>query len=95
MKKIIFFVLINLFAVIVCCNLQAINQNYYFKNFSVEDGLSQNTVNAILQDREGFMWFGTKDGLNRYDGLLFRQYKYNSNDIHSLGNNFVTSLYED
>lgn len=95
MKKIIFFVLINLFAAIVCCNLQAINQNYYFKNFSVEDGLSQNTVNAILQDREGFMWFGTKDGLNRYDGLLFRQYKYNSNDIHSLGNNFVTSLYED
>ena len=41
------------------------------------------------------MWLGTKDGLNRYDGLLFRQYKYNSNDIHSLGNNFVTSLYED
>lgn len=75
--------------------LYAVDRNYYFENFSVQDGLSQSTVNAILQDKEGFLWFGTKDGLNRYDGQVFRQYKFNSADPYSLGNNFVTSLYED
>lgn len=65
---------------------------YYFKSLSVRDGLSQNTVNQIIQDRKGFMWFGTKEGLNRYDGLSFHVYnKENS----GLGKNFVTVLYED
>ena len=42
---------------------------YYFRTLDIKDGLSHNTVNTILQDRQGFMWFGTKDGLNQYDGL--------------------------
>lgn len=41
------------------------------------------------------MWFGTKDGLDRYDGVSFRHFKYDRNNPRSLGNNFVTSLYED
>jgi ligand-binding sensor domain-containing protein len=41
-------------------------KDYYFKHFSVENGLPQNTVSCILQDRQGFMWFGTKDGKNRH-----------------------------
>lgn len=57
--------------------------------------MSQNTVNAILQDKKGFMWFGTKDGLNRYDGFSFRVFKRNTNDKTVIGNNFITSLYED
>lgn len=65
---------------------------YYFKTLDIKDGLSQNTVNAILQDRRGFMWFGTKDGLNRYDGLSFRIFK---KEESKLGNNFITALYED
>lgn len=92
MKKIIVILLLYLSMI---PTLYAVDRNYYFENFSVQDGLSQSTVNAILQDKEGFLWFGTKDGLNRYDGQVFRQYKFNSADPYSLGNNFVTSLYED
>lgn len=67
----------------------------YFKNLSIRNGLSQNTVNAILQDRKGFMWLGTKDGLNRYDGLSFRKFKHDAANPRSIGNSFITSLYED
>ena len=42
-----------------------------FRHLTIADGLSQNAVSAIVQDRRGFMWFGTKDGLNRYDGYTF------------------------
>ncbi|WP_277134800.1 hybrid sensor histidine kinase/response regulator transcription factor [Bacteroides congonensis] len=68
---------------------------HYFKNLSVQNGLSQNTVNTILQDKQGFMWFGTKDGLNRYDGLSFRKFKHDDRSQRSIGNNFITALYED
>ena len=71
------------------------DEHYYFKNLSVQNGLSQNTVNAILQDRKGFMWLGTKDGLNRYDGLSFRKFKHDAANPRSIGNSFITSLYED
>ena len=79
----------------LACQLQAADEHYYFRNLSIQNGLSQNTVNAILQDRKGFMWFGTKDGLNRYDGLSFRKFKHDVTNTRGLGNNFVTSLYED
>ncbi|MDR1742646.1 MAG: response regulator [Dysgonamonadaceae bacterium] len=65
---------------------------HYFKTMDIRDGLSQNTVYQILQDRKGFMWFGTKDGLNRYDGLSFRVYKKENS---GLGKNFITALHED
>ena len=71
------------------------DEHYYFKNLSVQNGLSQNTVNTILQDKQGFMWFGTKDGLNRYDGLSFRKFKHDDRSQRSIGNNFITALYED
>lgn len=66
--------------------------HYYFRTMDIRNGLSQNTVYQILQDRKGFMWFGTKDGLNRYDGVSFRIYKKENS---GLGRNFVTALYED
>ena len=59
---------------------QTVNEHYYFKNLSSQNGLSQNTVSAILQDSKGFMWFGTKDGLDRYDGVSFRHFKYDRNN---------------
>lgn len=68
------------------------DKQYYFKRFDINNGLSQNTVSTILQDRDGFMWFGTKDGLNRYDGVSFKVFKMEPN---GLGNNFITALYED
>ena len=77
------------------CRAQTVDENYYFKSLSSQNGLSQNTVSAILQDSKGFMWFGTKDGLDRYDGVSYRHFKYDRTNPRSLGNNFVTSLYED
>lgn len=66
--------------------------HYYFRTMDIRNGLSQNTVYQILQDKKGFMWFGTKDGLNRYDGLSFRVFKKENS---GLGKNFITALYED
>jgi len=47
-------------------------QSYLFKHLEVSDGLSNNSVNTIYKDRDGFMWFGTTTGLNRYDGYTFK-----------------------
>ncbi|KQO30735.1 histidine kinase [Flavobacterium sp. Leaf82] len=69
-------------------------QEYYFKHFQVEEGLSNNTVLTSLQDEDGFMWFGTKDGLNRFDGYRFKTYRSNADPIHSLGSNYIQSLHE-
>ena len=68
----------------------------HFEHLSVEDGLSNNSVNCILQDREGFMWFGTNDGLNKYDGYTFTAFKPNPTDAaHGFQNNQILGLCED
>src|SRR5581483_8198004 len=66
-----------------------------FTRFSVERGLSQSTVQAVLQDRSRFLWFGTGEGLNRYDGYRFVVFKHDSQDPKSLPSDRVTALYED
>jgi ligand-binding sensor domain-containing protein len=66
------------------------------ENFKLEKGLSQNSVKCILQDKDGFMWYGTWDGLNRYDGFSFIIYKsdvFNKENV--LSNQTVNALYED
>lgn len=68
---------------------------YSFNHITVEDGLSQSTVFCILQDAKGFMWFGTTDGLNRYDGYNFVVYNNNPTDTTSISGNSITALYED
>ena len=67
----------------------------YFVRLGVENGLAKNTVYCILQDRQGFMWFGTKDGLSRYDGYQFRNYRYEKGNPNSIGNNCIRSLSQD
>ena len=59
------------------------------------DGLSQSVVLCILQDTQGFMWFCTEDGLNKYDGYKFTIYKHDADDVNSLSNNYVWDIYED
>lgn len=71
------------------------HSNFYFKSLGVEDGLSQNMVYAILQDRQGFMWFGTQDGLNRYDGNSFKVYNRNPSNEKGLQSDAIFSLAED
>ena len=66
-----------------------------FTHLTTNDGLSQGYVVAILQDRRGFMWFATRDGLNRYDGNTFVVYKNNPTDPGSLSSNFLQDLMQD
>lgn len=69
-------------------------ERIYFQHLGIKNKLSQSTVLCILQDKSGFMWFGTKDGLNRYDGSDFRIFKQNQSPNNSLGNNVINALYE-
>jgi len=66
-----------------------------FTPLSLEDGLSQATVTAIAQDPTGFMWFGTQDGLNRYDGYRFIQLKHDPKAPASLRNNSIFALHQE
>lgn len=68
---------------------------YKIDNYSTEDGLSHNIIRDILEDREGFMWFATWDGINRFDGKNFITYKASAGDHNVLGNNRIDLLKED
>ncbi len=83
---------------ICLCSLFAFNlwaQDYKIEHLSLEDGLSQSIVYSITQDHKGFMWFGTQDGLNRYDGYTFKVYKPQPFDSTSLRNNSITAVLTD
>jgi len=67
-------------------------QSWYFRHYQVENGLSNNAVICSMQDTQGFLWFGTKDGLNRFDGYAFKVFRANYSDPGSLGSNFIKSL---
>ena len=75
-KKLIAFLVVLSGILIPDGLLLSANSNYSFKHYNINNGLSQNTVRAIYQDKQGFMWFGTKDGLNRFDGIKFENYKF-------------------
>lgn len=65
-----------------------------YRTYRTEDGLSHNSVWAVMQDSRGFMWFGTNDGLNRFDGLHFKVYRRVEADDSSIGSNFIHCLLE-
>lgn len=67
----------------------------YFEKLTTENGLSHNKVNCILEDKRGFLWIGTNDGLNRFDGKNFLQYYKRSSDPTSISGNIITDLLED
>jgi signal transduction histidine kinase/CheY-like chemotaxis protein/ligand-binding sensor domain-containing protein len=70
-------------------------QQIRFEHIGISEGLSQSNVLCILQDSRGFMWFGTQDGLNTYDGYQFTVYKNNASDTNSLGHNYIRCIIED
>jgi signal transduction histidine kinase/ligand-binding sensor domain-containing protein/DNA-binding response OmpR family regulator len=91
LKKIILLFLFSMGLMLTVKSQEEIN----FTSLTIKDGLSSNTVPAILKDRYGFMWFGTEDGLNRFDGTNFKIYRNKNNDSSSLQSNEILSLYED
>ncbi len=66
-----------------------------FRHITIDEGLSQGAVYALAQDRQGFVWIGTKDGLNKYDGYGFTIYQHNPFDSATISNNFITAIFED
>jgi signal transduction histidine kinase/ligand-binding sensor domain-containing protein/DNA-binding response OmpR family regulator len=89
MKQFAVFVILLLQALVCCAT-----DKPYLDYLGIEHGLSNNAVTSIYQDRYGFMWFGTYDGLNRYDGYKFKIFKNRLNDTTSLANNRILSIYE-
>jgi ligand-binding sensor domain-containing protein/signal transduction histidine kinase/DNA-binding response OmpR family regulator len=87
----LFFFLLLLFSMITAGH----SQSYTFKHYQVENGLSYNSVICSMQDKKGFLWFGTKDGLNRFDGYTFKIFRNDPDQPGSIGNNFIHGLYED
>ncbi len=80
--------------VLLLTSWMVVAQSYQFKHLEVSDGLSNNSVNTICKDRDGFMWFGTATGLNRYDGYTFKIYQHAENDPGSLPDNYITDIVE-
>jgi signal transduction histidine kinase/CheY-like chemotaxis protein/ligand-binding sensor domain-containing protein len=92
--KINFFLLL-LFFVLLSPAVLCQKKNFKFKQLSSRDGLSQDHVNAIFKDSEGFMWFATDEGLNKYDGYHFSTYKHDPEIRGTISNNFVYDIKED
>jgi len=85
---------------LLCCLLISIplaaqKHNLKFKNIRQSDGLINNSVISMLQDSYGFVWLGTHQGLQRYDGTNFKNFEYNEGDSSGLSSNYVASLFED
>jgi len=70
-------------------------QNYKFKHLTVEDGLSHRSVNCAFQDSKGFLWFGTWEGLNKYDGYKFTVYRHDPEAPNSISDNGINDINED
>ena len=66
-----------------------------FRSYQVEEGLSHSSVWAVMEDSRGYMWFGTNDGLNRFDGSKFKVFRRRNGDEKTIGNNFIHCIFED
>lgn len=92
MKRVVGYIIVTILSVV------GYAQQYnpmYFEQVSMEQGLSQVSINSILQDSTGFLWFATLDGLNRYDGYTFKVFKPQADDPNSISSNRILCLYLD
>ncbi len=83
-----------LFLIVGSMQTQAQKNEIKFENISIRNGLSQSFVTCIIQDRQGFMWIGTQDGLNKFDGYTFTVYKSVAGDTTTVSNNYINTIYE-
>lgn len=81
--------------IVISASAQSISNDGNHQSFSGTDGLSSNAVNWIIQDSQGFIWFATEDGLNRFDGYSFKVYQNKRGDKNSLSGNFIWHISQD
>src|ERR1700747_596540 len=72
--------------------LFAQNDTLYFKHYTVDNGLSHRNVSSIIQDSLGFMWYGTQEGLNKFDGYKFIPFKHDPKNPNSLAHDDISCL---
>ena len=92
MKK---FILPLFVCIITLLPAEGSTQSLNFEHISIKEGLSQGLINYIFQDRVGFLWFGTANGLNKFDGYAFKRYNHIPGDSTSISDDWVTVVYED
>lgn len=86
---------ISIFLFCLVLFVHGYSQQYLFTNYSINNGLSQSVVNCICQDSKGYIWIGTQNGLNRFNGETFEVYSYNPVDSNSISNNWIYAITED
>lgn len=96
----VFKTILKLFNIVIIFNLilyqlSFSQDNIKFKRLSIEHGLSQSTINCIFQDSKGFMWIGTQDGLNKFDGYNFEIFKHHPLDSNTISHNWIWDVFED
>ncbi|MDB4293445.1 hypothetical protein N9954_08570, partial [Maribacter sp.] len=83
------------FIILVICSQVYGQEQIYFDHITTDDGLSQSDINGIYQDKQGFMWFGTHDGLNKFDGYDFTVFKPDNNKANSISSNLIYDVVGD
>jgi len=87
-----FIIYIFLFSIRLA-NAQYVEESQ-IEHYDSEDGLSMSYISSLYQDKNGFIWIGTQDGLNRFDGYSFRQFRHNIEDTSSINNNYIKWVFD-
>ncbi|NOZ46033.1 MAG: hypothetical protein GXO79_04540, partial [Chlorobi bacterium] len=90
MKKYLFYIIITIFF-----HLTLLGQNLKFTHYTTEDGLSSATVWKIVQDKQGFIWIATQDGIDKFDAYTFQSFKFNPEDSNSVSDNNINDIFID
>jgi ligand-binding sensor domain-containing protein len=85
----------GLLLLLFMAGLFSFSQTMRFENLNTRNGLSSNEITCIYEDHSHFIWVGTKDGLNRFDGRIFKTFRNNLKDTNSLSGNIVVSIVQD
>ena len=96
MRNLVIFLCTTLLVILVLLsNSYAQESNINFTHYQLDQGLSDNNVTSITQDKQGFIWVATDNGLNRFDGYNFKVYRNNAKDRSSLPSDYVNAVYVD
>lgn len=81
--------------VLIFIQFYSLGIEYKFKKITVSDGLSTRWVKCFLRDNDGFLWIGTADGLNKYDGVSIKTYKFSIEETTTINHNYINTIFED